>query len=434
VVNINQIFPRVLIVSAAPLSTSSATGITLQNLFADWPKDRLAQIYDDASEPDPSICGSFRRFSSGDMPVVRIAKGALQRFRSVRSNTVEVAKTPEVLMPSGSVSYGLLSACGDIAPFSLPEPIREWVASYRPDVIYSVLGSVRMMNVVLKLNEQFATPIVAHFMDDWPSTAYSRSWRLALPRAILDAKLRSILKKSPYRMTICEDMATEFSRRYGGEFEYFMNCVEVPESISPGIECDKELTRFGFVGGLHLNRWRSLLSVATALDELKGQGMSITLDIYAPQKDLKTYGALFENFSVIGEMATLKASEVNEKLLDFDVPVHVESFLEEDSYYTRLSVSTKIPQYMASGRPILAFGPPSLSSVRYVERTGAGLVVDVENDISALKRVAGQLAGSSQLRRSLGGKGFSVATAFHSAQRERGRFRDVLSSASARSS
>lgn len=429
----NQIFPRVLIVSAAPLSTTSATGITLQNLFSGWPKERLAQIYDDASVPDPSTCGSYRRFSSGDMPVVRIAKSALQQFRSGNSKTVEVAHALGTVIPSGSIAYGFLSACGDIAPFSLPDSICEWVASFQPDVIYSVLGSVRMMNVVLKLNEQFSTPIVAHFMDDWPSTAYSSSWKLAVPRAILDAKLRSVLARSPRRMTICEDMATEFSDRYGGHFESFMNCVEIPSQIPQCGERKNDEVRFGFVGGLHLNRWRSLLSVVTALQELKNQGAAIVLDVFAPEKDLKSYGALFSHFSVIGEMLTLKAHEVNEKLTQFDVLVHVESFLKEDSLYTRLLVSTKIPQYMASGRPILAFGPSALSSVRYVERAGAGLAVGIENDIPALKQAAGQLVESPSLRESLGGRGFHVASRSHSAFVERARFMDVLLKAAKKS-
>jgi hypothetical protein len=424
-----NIFPRVLIISAVPLSTNSATGITLQNLFSGWPKDCIAQIYDDTTEPDSSICGSFRRFSSSDMPVVRIAKSAIQRFRFMYVKTVEKAHASGTIMPSGSISYGFLSACGDIVPFALPESIYEWVTSFQPDVIYSVLGSVRMMNIVLKLNEQFSTPIVAHFMDDWPTTAYSRSWKLAVPRAILNVKLRSVLAKSPRRMTICEDMATEFTRQYGGQFESFMNCVEIPSRIPPCYERENNEVHFGFIGGLHLNRWYSLLKVANALQELKDEGAVVVLNIFAPQKDLKIYGALFKDFSVIGEMKTLKASDVNEKLVQSDVLVHVESFLHEDSLYTRLSVSTKIPQYMASGRPILAFGPGSLSSLRYIERMGAGLVVDVENDIPILKKTAGQLASSSNQRKSLGGNGFQVAKQSHNEFVVRDRFRDVLAKA-----
>ena len=74
-------FPRTLIVGAAPISNSSATGLTLMNLFNGWPAKSLAQIYDDAGTPDAAVCGSFRRFSSADMPTIRIAKKLLQGIR-----------------------------------------------------------------------------------------------------------------------------------------------------------------------------------------------------------------------------------------------------------------------------------------------------------------------------------------------------------------
>ena len=39
--------------------------------------------------------------------------------------------------------------------------------------------------------------------------------------------------------------------------------------------------------------------------------------------------------------------------------------------FTRLSVSTKVPQYLASGRPVLVVGPEDQSSVRALRDSGA---------------------------------------------------------------
>lgn len=73
--------PRVLIVGAAPVSAIDATGITLVNLFSDWPADCLAQIYDNEISPDPRICSRFWRFGSNNIAPVRIAKKFLNGFR-----------------------------------------------------------------------------------------------------------------------------------------------------------------------------------------------------------------------------------------------------------------------------------------------------------------------------------------------------------------
>src|SRR3546814_7688640 len=52
------------------------------------------------------------------------------------------------------------------------------------------------------------------------------------------------------------------------------------------------------------------------------------------------------------------------------------SFVDHYSKYARLSISTKVPQYLSVGRPILAYGPKSLASISYIKETGAGVVVD----------------------------------------------------------
>jgi glycosyltransferase involved in cell wall biosynthesis len=162
---------------------------------------------------------------------------------------------------------------------------------------------------------------------------------------------------------------------------------------------------------------------------MKDSGCNLCVEIYAPQKDLVSYGKLFREYTVVELLATLSASEVSAKLKHFDVLIHVESFLEIDSLYTRYSISTKIPQYMASGRPIIAYGPASLSSIRYIKNSEAGLVIDHENDIYSMKSLISKLLDSPDLRSNLGERGRLVATQSHNAVIERNRFRSVLEQA-----
>jgi hypothetical protein len=423
-------YPKVLIISSVGLNSKTATGITLKNLFLGWPKENIYQIYDDNSEPDASLCGSYMRFGSSDIPIVHIFKKAIQNLSIFKSKN-EVKKRPaETVTNSTTVTIGLMGSLGDIAPFDLPRSIVDWVTEFKPDVIYSVLGSNRMMSLVLKLNNLCSAPIVPHFMDDWPSTIYSCSWKFAIHRKILNSKIRDVLDKSPFRMAICVDMANEYTHRYGGAFLAFMNCVEISEQAPLFNESNTKIVRFGFVGGLHLNRWKSLRTVVETIQKSKDRGHPVTVDILAPEKDLIRYSSIFKCFSVIGEMKTIKASEVKKKINDYDVLLHVESFLDDDSLFTRLSVSTKIPQYMAASRPILAYGPGTLSSIRYVERTGSGLVVSEEQDRHNLDTVISQLILSPSLRSEVGQQGFLTAQKYHNAFKERIRFHETLFDAS----
>lgn len=423
----SQNFPRVLIIGAAPLNQADATGITLSNLFKGWPLDGVAQIYDSESAPDEALCHRYWRFGSQDIPVVKLVKRLYRKSRTQSARAgIGFPGEGKSIAPSAPVQNGLLSAYSDAMPLQLPRNLRQWVREFRPDVIYSVLGSVRMMNIVLALSREFSLPIVPHFMDDWPNTIYRKNSLFLVPRVILNRKLRSVLDKSAAGLTIGTDMSCEFARRYGGTFSAFMNCVDFPDE-KPGIVGSKRLgVRFIFSGGLHLNRWRSLITVAKALEELREEGYSVSLLICTPKKDIDQYADFFSKYAVVEKMITVQADEVNAILSTADVLVHVESFLESDSQYTRLSVSTKIPQYMAAGKPILALGPISLSSVRYVRSTHAGLVVDSADDVSAVIGVARSLCEAPSLRRELGENGRQTAALHHDARMVRARFRSLL--------
>ena len=59
-----------------------------------------------------------------------------------------------------------------------------------------------------------------------------------------------------------------------------------------------------------------------------------------------------------------------------DVLVHVESDDPEVLQNTRLSVSTKIPEYLSSGRLVLGFGPLNVASLALLKKYSLGVVVD----------------------------------------------------------
>lgn len=421
--------PRVLVIGASAINGKSATGITLCNLFSGYPPDRVAQIYDDRDVPDSTCCASYFRFSSEDIPLVRVARRLIQRHRLRKVRYLPLRGELAVAGVSNSVMPGALGILGDIAPFALPKQLLAWVAEFKPDVIYSPLGSVRMMNLVLKLSKEFRLPVVPHFMDDWPKSEYSGPWVLALPRLILRTQLKRILQRAAIALTISEEMALEYSRRYGGEFADFMNCVDLQPLRPSSDVLPSRVVRFAYIGGLHLNRWRALWDVVVALQRLRNSGADVTIEIYAPEKDVLTYRDILGQHDVVAILATLKPSEVEGKLAVMDVLVHVESFFEEDSARTRLSISTKIPQYMASGKAILAYGPSDLASLGYIKRNRVGVVFTDEGNVPGLAGIARELVESRQLREILGRAGRAAAEARHSRGRVSAAFCTVLANA-----
>lgn len=427
--SINVEYPRVLVVSAAPINRIDATGITMSNLFSGWPIDRLAQIYDSPTAPDPAYCTKAWRFSSNDIASVRLVKQALRKLQIPHARPVTHPNEPIAQFNNSSNDLGLLGAVGDVVPFRASSALLEWVNEFAPDVIYTLLGGSRICGLVVQISEHLGKPVVPHFMDDWPSTLYQSHRFRKLFRGVMNRRLTEVLRRAPMGLAIGSEMAEAMKIRYGKKFDYFMNCVECGSEISVGEPTGSNTVRFGYVGGLHLNRWRSLLALAETLETSAHSGMQISLEICAPAKDIESYGKYFKSFSSVSRLFSISPDQVISVLGSYDVLVHAESFSPKDSRYTTLSVSTKIPQYMAAGRPILAIGPSSLSSIQYVHQSHAGLIVTEGGINPMLTDAVSQLIQSKSRRQTLGQAGYRAALERHDATPVRRRFASVLARA-----
>ena len=401
----------------------------MSNLFAGWPIDRIAQIYDSPHAPDPAYCTKTWRFSSNDIASVRLAKQALRKFRTPRGHQINGPSNPAMQVNNSSNDLGLLAAVGDVIPFRASRGLLDWASEFAPDVIYTLLGGSRICELVIQLSEHLGKPVVPHFMDDWPSTLYESRRLRRLFRGLMNRRLAEVLRRAPIGLAIGSGMAEAMNIRYGKKFDYFMNCVECSDRISVAELSASNAIRFGYIGGLHLNRWRSLLALAETLEISVRSGVSLSFEICAPAKDIESYGKYFTRFASVSRLFSVRPDQVINVLDSYDVLVHAESFLPEDLRYTKLSVSTKIPQYMAAGRPILAMGPSSLSSIQYIENSQAGLIVTEEGINPTLSDAVCQLIQSESKRQILGQAGYRMALEHHDAVAVRRRFASVLAQA-----
>lgn len=424
-------YPRVLVISAAALNSQSATGMTMANLLHGWPLDRIAQVYWDNSIPDPEHCNRYWVISHGNAPLVNGIRRIVQTLKSKRnllksSPQITIASPPSSQMTGRKFfAPGFATGWADTVNVRLSDEFWQWIDDFNPEVIYSVLGSIRIMNIVLQVSKRLSIPVVPHFMDDWPNTLYHSEAANWLPRQILQSSINKVLKKSSHRMVISDAMAEEFKSRYHLDFKAFMNCVDTKIDFSPVSKSEDSLISFGYVGGLHLNRWKSLQQVADALLQLKDNGNYVELTVFAPVADIQQYGHILSENPVVRLGGSLSPVEVMSALSMFDVLVHIESFDEQDCQYTRLSISTKIPQYMTAAKPILAYGPADVASCKYIGNKQCGVVVG-DRDIDSLVVAIRSLVESSDLREQLGMNGRNTAMALHSADIERERFRNIL--------
>jgi hypothetical protein len=423
-------YPRVLIVNGEPYGNSSGSGITLSALVQGWPADRMASLF--TSKPFGMVDGvryckirpyGYKFYGPGSMTAKTESFDKLSLSSAVERVNLSLNR------PSLGVVRYLLRIIEDICPYPISASIWKWILDFSPDVVYSMLGNVQIMRLALGISRRLNIPIIPHFMDDWIQTMYRQSTLLTFHRKMLHLKLLEIVKRSTSGLAISKPMASEYKNRFGLPFSALMNCVSMTsESFDTNfINCSGSI-RCVYVGGLHLNRWRNLSEMGRAICGLRDEGHHVQLTIYCPRVDLERYGSHISNLPFTRVAGSLMPSEVPCVLKEYDILIHVESFDAADRRYTRLSLSTKIPQYMAAGRPILGYGPEEVASIKYIKETQTGLTVG-RNDSELLKDSLRRLVIDCGLRLNLGSRGREIASTIHNAERQREEFRQIIISA-----
>jgi glycosyltransferase involved in cell wall biosynthesis len=427
--------PRVLVVDGIPFSRTRNGGIVKSQLFAGWPKDRLCQITFSDREAAFDVCDKYWRLSQkgvvlgafgrspgrviSEMTKTEAAPAPAVYTRSARAQRLISWLSPEIKVP---LNYWIFRL-----PAVLSPPLCEWIDAFRPQILFSFAASGIILRTVALIAERWKVNVVPYFGDDWVSTLYREYAAGALLRRSMHYWFERCLAAAPIRLTPSAAMSQEYEDRYGGRFE-IMHYAEVVRSYSPPPQLP--MVRFVFTGTLAPNRWSCLRMIGQALDSLAGEGLEAELLVYAFPEEWKQ----LENRNLprsVKLAGTAPPGEVARLQAEANVLVHVESFDASSRAYTRLSLSTKIPQYFMAGRCVLAVGPAEGASIRYVSESGAGVAV-TDDSIDALRNALRLLIRDESARRKYGETAYRVAVERNDETRQRHRFRKLLCAAAER--
>ena len=195
------------------------------------------------------------------------------------------------------------------------------------------------------------------------------------------------------------DMANEYSSYFKKIFLPLMNSIE-REVYIPYLN-NRNVLAFSYFGGLHLNRWKMIIRLAKVIN---GATVNVyTIDI--PSDDILLE---FRKYNIIYKGA-VQDNHLKYNIINSDVLLHVES---DDEYYrslTKLSVSTKIPEYLMSGRLVLGFGPKEVASMRLLEVHNIGIVISSSVTDNELKTELDKIISDYSTRNKIGLNGYKYA-------------------------
>lgn len=433
-------FPRVLVVTSNNFNQISGGGITLTNLFRGWPADRIANLHEDSAPEDDAVCHNFYRLSKEEVRLTwpfSLAQSCLtiltRTFGETRplknsTNGLSIDRRKETAI-TRRVLRGLV---GEIpATVRISDPLGRWLDTFRPELLYSFLGSMAQIRLTREIARRVSLPLAVHIMDDWPAIIYRSGLLAPLLRRTALKEFEAVLRDSTLRLGICEEMCEEYRVRYGYQFLAFHNALDLEQWLLYA----KRDWRVGsplvvrYVGSILPGAQRdSLRDICDAVSTLRASGMMIEMWVHSPREQAAhLHDGHFprEGLHVAEPPHPHRIVEV---LVGADLLVLPFNFDSRSTQHIRLSFPTKVPAYMASGTPILVYGPPGIAIVRSAQRDGWGHVVSTRG-VSALRDAIVWLMADQAMRERMGRRAQALAMEHHDASRIRPTFQNTLATA-----
>jgi hypothetical protein len=296
-------YPRVLILGCN-FDLRTGGGITLTNLFAGWPTDRLAVAGFHSCDVNPAPCGHQYLLGRSERRWIQ----PLQ-FARVFDNTHHEQPGPGTTPRSGPPSsmqrakcqrlravakmvFGTAARClgsdDYLRPLCLSEQLLCWSTSFRPDLLYTQLASVGMIRLTMELASALDVPIAVHMMDDWPQVIYRHGLLGRQLRSQTDCGLRTIIDGAAARLAISDAMALEYAERYGHEWSVFHNPVDLARWSAAQKYSWRSADEFRLVysGRIGAGIESSLLDICRAVATLRRKGRRLRFDIYSLHFDI----------------------------------------------------------------------------------------------------------------------------------------------------
>lgn len=361
---------KVLVISHNPIGTQFNMSKTLLSLLSSLKKDELCQLYIYPALPDVDLCSSYFRITDKDvlrsyytlkLNCCEVEADCSKHSMYENSDDEKIYKNPKNKSNLRMILRDLMWKCAHW----YTKKLESWIKKEKPTCIFVAPGDATFIyDIALKISKKFNLPIVTYICDDYYFVKTPKSVISKLRVAFLKKKIRKLMRSTVKLAVICNALKDEYSKEFGVSAETIMTGSEfTAESLSRLVEKPTSLSYFGNIG---CNRYISLADIGRMLDCINNkEGTNLLLNIYTAEKNPDIINS-FSNIESIKLCPFVLGDAFKSALLGSELLLHVEAFDEESIDVVKHSISTKIADSLASGIPLVAYGPPNVASVQYL--------------------------------------------------------------------
>ena len=384
---------RILTVSLTPWTYEDSFGNTYSNLFEGGAFDdcEFADIY----------CGFGNLHNSLNMRGFQITAHSLVanlKDKSIPSGT-EVENNCEANNRTDAensrftiarklrwqVLYWARDLLWDIGRWKSPE-LKAFIDDFKPDVIIQpVYYSSYMNDIACFVKDYSGAPMAGYISDDnYTLRQFSLSPLYWIDRFIKRPKVKKTIEKCEILYVITKTQKEEYEKIFtppckvltkGADFSG--KCPDYPEV--------GETVKIIYAGFAGLNRWKSLSLISGEIEKLNKDKNNFVFDIYTPTPLTKRMKkALLRPGTEVHPPVSY--AEILKLQKGADILVHAEGLDLKNRLCTHQSLSTKIIDFFAMGKCILAIGTYDEASIKHLKDNDAALIASSKKEVEELLR------------------------------------------------
>lgn len=374
--------PKVLVVGINPWIDN--TGInTLINFFDGWDKNSIAHIYTRAKLPNTHMCDKFFRISEPKV-MKSLLKRSIKTGEEVFNSNEEAVEASQENQIYNKKHSSLMSLARELVWLLgkwKTKELDKFLDEYDADVLFfPVYANVYMNRLQNYIRKRTKKPVILYVSDDnysyksiakTPLSFFTRFW--------LRSQEKKLFKNAEKIMVIAPKQKEEYDRLFNTNSVILTKGIDfsaIPYEEKP---LNKPV-KMVYTGKLIIGRWLSLAKIAEALGEINKDETKVELDIYTTDA-LTDEQKVKLNRNGCSVKGALTLDEVQAVQKQADILVFVESLEKEFKYTARLSFSTKITDYLKSGKCIFAVGDKDIAPIDYFNRYDSAVTATSYDEI-----------------------------------------------------
>ncbi len=361
-------YPKVLIIGQT-FQANNGAGITLNNLFKDWPDDKIAVAA--FQKPNNEMqCRSIHSYYlignkeiKPHWPFSLISKTAKSCAFYNFDRNIANSSIPKKSNCLKKI-YRFIGLHTYKYKTRVSQDLLDWINHFNPDLIYSALGSLELVILVKQIKEKTARKIAIHIWDDWANKIYQNTLLSPILKYLFQKHVSDLFKKADICLSISGEMSIAYKEKYKKDFTPFHNPTDL-EVFSKN-ESAKSNT-ITYIGKINKDTAPCLLQLAKAIEKLNKEEQLLNFQLFTPSLKHKVAKKIQKRAycTVFESVEHYKIPSILSKSKFLFLPL---AFSRRSRQYTKLSMPTKATEYMASGSTSIVYAPPEIALSKHAKK------------------------------------------------------------------